>query len=238
MGRMHLVGGEKGGVGKSMVAKLLAQFFVDRAIGWAGFDTDRVPGTFARCYGDFVQHVDIGRAAQIDLAVEALESGTEEVVVDLASQSGIDLWRWIDTGQVIEFMDQLRHAVWFWHVIDGSHDSVLLTDGLLDRLAGRARVVCVRNHGRGRHFGLFDEAKLQRRIEREGGVVLDLPELHPDSMYKMDAYDKSFWAAAHNDDPGQGPCLTLMERQRAKVFVRGVHAAFRQMLVEQVPCDA
>ena len=49
-------------------------------------------------------------------------------------------------------------------------------------------------------------------------------------MLKMDAYDKSFWAAIHNGDPERGPCLSLMERQRAKVFLRRAHALFREVL--------
>jgi hypothetical protein len=53
-------------------------------------------------------------------------------------------------------------------------------------------------------------------------------------MLKMDAYDKSFWAAIHNTDPSRGPCLTLMQRQRAKVFLRRAHANFREIL-EEVP---
>jgi len=32
MSTVHLVGGEKGGVGKSVVARLLAQSFIDRSI--------------------------------------------------------------------------------------------------------------------------------------------------------------------------------------------------------------
>ena len=38
--RIHLIGGEKGGVGKSMVARLLAQYFIDHEMPFVGFDTD------------------------------------------------------------------------------------------------------------------------------------------------------------------------------------------------------
>ena len=30
MARIHMIGGEKGGVGKSLVARILAQYFIDR----------------------------------------------------------------------------------------------------------------------------------------------------------------------------------------------------------------
>jgi cellulose biosynthesis protein BcsQ len=38
---IHLIGGEKGGVGKSVVARLLAQYLIDRQMPFLGFDTDR-----------------------------------------------------------------------------------------------------------------------------------------------------------------------------------------------------
>lgn len=41
MANIHLVGGEKGGVGKSVVARLLAQYMIDHNLPFIGFDTDR-----------------------------------------------------------------------------------------------------------------------------------------------------------------------------------------------------
>ena len=41
MTSIHLIGGEKGGVGKSFVARTLAQYMIDRSIPFLGFDTDR-----------------------------------------------------------------------------------------------------------------------------------------------------------------------------------------------------
>lgn len=230
MGRLHLVGGEKGGVGRSVVAKLLAQLWIDQAIHWTGFDTDRSHGTFLRSYSDYVRPIEVEREVDLDLTVEALEDGVEEVVVDLAGQSEASLWSWIESGLVVEFLRQLRHALWFWYVLDESRDSLLLLESSLARVDGAGRVVVVLNHGRGADFRLFEDSKLRNRIEQRGGAVLELPTVHSESMRKMDAYDKSFWAAIHNDDPSRGPCLTLMQRQRAKVFIRGVHATFRELL--------
>ena len=41
MSHIHLVGGEKGGVGKSTVARLLAQAFIDRGHAFTGLDGDQ-----------------------------------------------------------------------------------------------------------------------------------------------------------------------------------------------------
>ena len=42
MANIHLIGGEKGGVGKSVVARVLAQYMIDKDIPFVGFDTDQV----------------------------------------------------------------------------------------------------------------------------------------------------------------------------------------------------
>jgi hypothetical protein len=230
MGRVHLVGGEKGGVGKSVVARLLAQYWIDRAISWIGFDTDHSHGALLRCYSDFVRPLDPRRMAEFDRIIEALDDSIEEVVVDLAAQTEANLEEWLVAGDVIGLLERLGHPLWFWYVIDDGKDSVFLLERMLDRLGDAGHVVCVLNRGRGQNFGLFEESKLRNRIEQGGGDIIEIPPLHFESMLKMDHYDKSFWAAIHNTDPDRGPCLSRMERERAKVFIREVHATFRGVL--------
>ena len=45
---IHLIGGEKGGVGKSLMARVLAQYLIDRQLPFLGFDTDRSHGALMR----------------------------------------------------------------------------------------------------------------------------------------------------------------------------------------------
>ena len=45
MSTIHFVGGEKGGVGKSVVARLLAQYMIDHNLPFIGFDTDKSHGS-------------------------------------------------------------------------------------------------------------------------------------------------------------------------------------------------
>ena len=40
MSKLHFIGGEKGGVGKSLVARVLAQYLIDRELPFLGFDTE------------------------------------------------------------------------------------------------------------------------------------------------------------------------------------------------------
>ena len=55
--KIHLIGGEKGGVGKSMVARLVAQYFIDHEMTFVGFDTDRSHGALLRYYAGYASPV-------------------------------------------------------------------------------------------------------------------------------------------------------------------------------------
>jgi len=57
MTRVHFIGGEKGGVGKSVVSRVLSQYFIDHKIPFLGFDTDRSHGSLLRFYADFASPV-------------------------------------------------------------------------------------------------------------------------------------------------------------------------------------
>jgi len=71
MANIHLIGGEKGGVGKSVVARVLAQYFIDKNIVFLGFDTDRSHGSLLRFYGQFASPVVVDRYESLDSIVRA-----------------------------------------------------------------------------------------------------------------------------------------------------------------------
>ena len=48
MSHIHFIGGEKGGVGKSVVARVLAQWFIDKSIPFAAVDGELSQGALIR----------------------------------------------------------------------------------------------------------------------------------------------------------------------------------------------
>jgi len=68
---IHLIGGEKGGVGKSMVSRLVAQYLIDRAIPFLGFDSDRSHGALLRFYAGYASPVVVDRYESLDAIAEA-----------------------------------------------------------------------------------------------------------------------------------------------------------------------
>ncbi len=100
MSSLNFIGGEKGGVGKSVVARVLAQYFIDKQLPFVGFDTDRSHTSFTRFYADYASPVLVDSFEGLDQLVSVFEEDTElqampKVIVDLAAQTAAPLARWI-----------------------------------------------------------------------------------------------------------------------------------------------
>ena len=71
MAHIHFIGGEKGGVGKSLVARLLAQYLIDHEQPFLGFDTDRSHGALMRFYAGYASPVVVDSYESLDAIIEA-----------------------------------------------------------------------------------------------------------------------------------------------------------------------
>jgi hypothetical protein len=222
--QIHFVGGEKGGVGKSVVARLLCQYFVDRSEPFAAIDADASHATLLRSYGEYTQPVDLEVFSSADEIVNRALGAERSVVVDLPAQSGRALQRWSESADVVRFAREAGIRLTLWHVSDGSFDSIRDLERTIENWADAFTYVAVRNHGRSRDFSLFDESDARRELERIGGRVVDLPELDAATMARIDRTGVSFWAAANNAG-GDHP-LPPLQRQRARLWLDRCYALF------------
>ncbi len=233
MTQIHFIGGEKGGVGKSVVARLLAQYWIDNETSWTGFDADPSHGALLRYYDGFARSVSVQRAEDLDSILETAsgEHGAPpaHVLVDLAAQTDRPLHEWISAGSVLELARELGVGVLFWHVMDDGKDSVTSLDALLARYGDRARYVIVLNRGRGEDFAIFRGSATERRANELGARVLELPALHKSTMRMIDQLDQSFWAATQRKQTDAAPSLGMMDRQRVKVWLHRVYSGFREV---------
>ena len=63
---IHFIGGEKGGVGKSVVARVIAQYAIDRGIPFVALDADSSHGALMRYYADHTRPVDLSAFESAD----------------------------------------------------------------------------------------------------------------------------------------------------------------------------
>ena len=220
MANIHLIGGEKGGVGKSVVARVAAQYLIDHNLAFLGFDTDRSHGSLLRFYAGYASPVVVDRYESLDAIVEAASDNPDKrILVDLAAQTHEPLVKWMDESGVLEMAGELGITLNYWHVMDSGRDSVDLLKKLFDRFASRLNYVVVLNQLRGENFDLFDQSGERERAAGLNAKIITLKRLHEPVITKIDAGSTSFWAAktkSETDVKGLG----LLERQRVKMWLR------------------
>jgi len=92
MAHFHFIGGEKGGVGKSLVARLLAQYLIDHEQPFLGFDTDRSHGALMRFYAvtprpSWSTNTKASTHHRSAVAEPAVDGTQRCILVDLAAQT-------------------------------------------------------------------------------------------------------------------------------------------------------
>ncbi len=227
MGRIHFIGGEKGGVGKSFTARLIAQFYVDSGIAFNGFDSDLSHQTFSRFYGEFSSPLTISDYESLDQIIVAAEAFPEkDIIVDLAAQTSSYFEKWVEDSAVFDLLGLMGFKSYLWHVMDDGFDSVSLLKKLMNRRkSDKVKIVVVENYGRGDNFDLFEGSEVYSQAEECGARMFKLAPLHSALARKVDFNSSSFWAAANNRDG-----LTTAERQRVRVWLIKQYAQIEALL--------
>lgn len=222
MANIHFIGGEKGGVGKSLTARVLAQYFIDRQFPFVAFDTDRSHGALLRFYADYTSPVAMDRTEALDAIVEAAASEPERrVLVDLAAQTHDTLAQWMDEASLLSVAAEEGIALHYWHVMDAGKDSADLLKKLLDRFGDGLRYVLVRNQVRGTDFSVLEKSGQEARALAMGASVVHLKKLSESALLKIDDASSSFWKATV-----AGGGLGLLDRQRVKSWLADTYRQF------------
>jgi hypothetical protein len=216
---IHLIGGEKGGVGKSLMARVLAQYMIDRQLPFLGFDTDRSHGALMRFYSAYASPIEINKVESLDAIVEAaVDQPGRRIMVDLAAQTHDSLANWMEEAGVVSLADEMGMKIYYWHVMDTGKDSVDLLRRLLDRFGSGLAYVLVRNQVRGNDFSTLEQSGEQARAISLGANVVSVKKLNEHVIQQIDAASSSFWQAKADKDG-----LGLMDRQRVKMWLRDVY---------------
>lgn len=219
MTTIHFIGGEKGGVGKSVVARLLAQYMIDHEMPFIGFDTDRSHGSLLRFYAGYAAPTVIDNYQSLDTIIETASAQPEQrILVDLAAQTHYPLALWIEESGVLELAEEIGISICYWNVMDSGKDCVDLLNKLLDQFGSRLNYVLVQNQLRDDNFNILEFSGIKDRALDLNAKVITLKRLHAPVMTKIDSNSYSFWAA-QNKDAKSLNALGLLERQRVKIWL-------------------
>ena len=125
MAKIHMVLQGKGGVGKSLIAAILAQYNVSKGKQPLCIDTDPVNATFHGFKALNVKRLQIMDGDEInprhfDSLVELIAPSTVDVIIDNGASSFVPLSHYLISNQVPALLQEMGHELVVHTVITGS----------------------------------------------------------------------------------------------------------------------
>jgi hypothetical protein len=225
---LHLFGGEKGGVGKSLVARTAIQYHLDNNLDFICFDTDRSNPDIYRIYGKILdcQLGIFSEGERYEDTANAIFNAAlqQRVLVNLPAQVLIPVKEWFAKNDLLEIASEAGITFWFWFVSDGGFDSLNLLRKTVEHFQEGVRYVVIKNYGKCDEWEAFDQDKLlQKLLKKHHAQVLDYPKfLGSVVRNRLDAESLTFNEALEHPDFG------LIEKQRVRKFLRETYAIFQQ----------
>ena len=167
-GVVHLSLQGKGGVGKSLVASIIAQYYTQRGIEIQCIDTDPVNQTLSQYRRLKAQHLQLLNNGNVDhrgfdALMERLLTEEGAFVVDSGASTFIPLWSYILANNVLELLSNAGRLIYVHTVITGGQalaDTLKGFGSLAESTSQRNLVVWINEY-----FG---------RIERDGKQFIDM----------------------------------------------------------------
>ena len=235
MATIHLIDGEKGGVGKSFVTRAIIQYGLDRDLPFVAVETDRSNPDVAGIYDDLCKYAVFSEdEKQADKADRIFEYAiSKPTIVSLPSQVHRAVKAWIDRNKLLELGNEYQVDFVKWFVCNGEYDSVKLFMASLNCYEDRITHVLVRNLGLCDEWSQVEEDEsLQDQITKYRVKVIDFPKLAHRERYAINQKRLRFDEARSYREFG------ILGKQRVVSFLRAAYASFDSAGVWQQPVSA
>jgi len=226
MAKIHMVLQGKGGVGKSMIAAVIAQYKASKGHKPICVDTDPVNSTFTGYQGLDVKRLDIMDGDEIntrsfDALVEQIATAEADVIIDNGASSFVPLSHYLISNQVPALLQDMTHELLVHTVITGGQ-------ALDDTVSGFAQLAsqfpsgclfvvwlnpywgAIEHEGKG-----FEQMKAYTSNKARVSAIIQVPAL------KEETYGRDFaemlQARLTFDEALAMASLTIMTRQRLKI---------------------
>jgi hypothetical protein len=226
MAKIHMVLQGKGGVGKSFIATVIAQYKISKGQQPLCIDTDPVNATFHGFKALNVRLLEIMQGDEIqtrnfDTLVELIAPSTDDVIIDNGASSFVPLTHYLISNQVPALLQEMGHEMVVHTVITGSQ-------ALLDTVSGFAQLASqfpaealfvvwlnpfwgsIEHDGKG-----FEQMKAYTANKARVSAIVKIPALKEDT-YGRDLSDM-LQERLTFDEALAMDSLTIMTRQRLKI---------------------
>ena len=225
---IHLFGGEKGGVGKSIVCLTAVAFLLERTLDFALFDADRSNADVLRIYGEAAgcRSAIFSEAEKFDDAANGIFNAAldgQRVLVNLPAQAMPALSLWIKNNDLLDMADDEGVSFVSWFVSDCGLDSLKLFEEGLDRWGDRMKHIFVANYGMTERWDRLRENKaLMQRMRELKVTLIKFPKFVGRADRDL-INDRSLTFEQAVTDEQQ---LEKMGRRRTKKFLKEAYEQF------------
>ena len=226
------ISGEKGGVGKSLTARTLCQYLIDRSLPYLAAECDRSNPDLLRTYGrlntDGRKHVAVlseGEAYE-DAANTLFNLSVENrLIANMPAQVFNALKHWLTANSIFELAAELGVGIYHVHVSDCGYDSLSLFVKYVKAFGGNLNYVFCKNLGLSDDWAAFhDDEEIQGLIEHYQIPVISLPKfVGTKDRNLIDKLSLTFGEARDYEQFG------AISKQRVKTFLRKAYAEFDQL---------
>jgi anion-transporting ArsA/GET3 family ATPase len=228
MAKIHMMLQGKGGVGKSFISAMLAQYKKSKGQAPLCIDTDPVNGTFHGYKALDVTKLEIMEGDEInsrkfDMLIELIAgNGHDDVIVDNGSSTFVPLSHYLISNEVGELLNTMGHELVIHTVVTGGQ-------ALLDTINGFSQLVsqfpepALFTVWLNQYWGLiehekrgFEKFKAYQDNRTRVSAIVTIPQLKEET-FGRDLADM-LQERLTFDEALQMDSLTIMTRQRLKIF--------------------
>lgn len=228
-GKLFIVGGDKGGVGKTTVARLLVEYFDEMRRPPRVFDTEYPKGSLVRFYPNTTKLIDITTVkSQIEI-FDSLQASRAPHVLDLRAGTFSSVLR---TFEDISVLDQMREGlldITFFHVIGGNYEALGEVADAMEQLPIDRHVV-VKSHATDPDFQFWMESDVRERFMGDGGTEIAIPRLDELVYETVDTNSVPFRSFIQNRTRDDGPGnFSLVLRGYCRKWLADIFNEFRRV---------
>ena len=219
--RLIFVTGDKGGVGKTTIARVIADYLEKGENKVSYFDTDKTNATFKRFIGEGCKLLDIDQKGTLDELIDdvvKLKPGTQ-CVIDCAARSLDVILEWMDQIEFENIVKETSLSLALVFVLGSDKDSLQILSDLFDDMESfgiNPQYFIVKNMGRSSDFSQYENSQIKTKLKLNGALELVIPELLERSCLALDKNNIRF---SYLDGIASDK-LTITDKQRAKSFIR------------------
>jgi hypothetical protein len=236
---VHIILQGKGGVGKSFISAILAQYFRTKPAPVHCLDTDPINATFAQYRVLDAEHLKILRRGaindkQFDLFVDMVCEGQGVFIVDTGATTFVPLWNYILDNQILPFFKSYNRNVFVHSVVAGGQAMSDTLNGLqrLAQTTSEKNVIVWLNE----YFGEiskdgkpFEEFKVAEEYASKLVGTVVIRERNPltfgDDVRMMLERRLTFDEAIRNAD------FSLVSKQRLAIIRREIYEQLDQLAI-------